>query len=127
MLDEGLGEVTGFTRDLTLKTVGALRSMVPGIDLTFNNPPPRYDFNRDVVAFTGQALGQPVACAISREALDDNFGTDGLDKVGRIQAFLKNRSKIEEMARIKYLTRPIEEPDAVLIKTSDVQALSRSG
>ena len=127
LLDEGLGEVTGFTRDLTLKTVGALRSMVPGIDLTFNNPPPRYDFNRDVVAFTGQALGQPVACAISREALDDNFGTDGLDKVGRIQAFLKNRSKIEEMARIKYLTRPIEEPDAVLIKTSDVQALSRSG
>jgi hypothetical protein len=73
-----------------------------------------------VVAFAGQALGQTVACAISREALDDYFGTDGLDKDGRIEAFLKNRSKIEEMARIKYLKWPIEEPDNILIKTSDI-------
>jgi Protein of unknown function (DUF1488) len=94
-----------------------------GMDLTFNNPTPRYDFGRDIVAFEGQALGQSAACAISREALDDHFGADGLDKDGRVQAFLKNRSKIEKMARIKYLNCPIEEPDAVLIKTSDVHAL----
>lgn len=119
-LDEGLSELSGFARDLTLRTVGALRSSVPGIALTFNNPPPRYDLHRDVVAFAGQALGQTVACAISREALDDYFGTDGLDKDGRIDAFLKNRSKIEEMARIKYLKWPIEEPDNILIKTSDI-------
>jgi hypothetical protein len=126
LLDEALTEVPGFTRDLTLKTVGTLRSLLPGLDLTFNNPPPRYDFGRDIIAFTGQAFGQPVACAISREALDDHFGTDGLDKDGRVQAFLKNRSKIEQLARTKYLTAPIEEPDAVLIKTSDAQALKGS-
>ena len=120
LLDEGLGELPGLVRDLTLRTVGALRSSVPGIDLTFNNPAPRYDFHRDVIAFAGQALGQPVVCAISREALDDHFGTDGLTKEGRIEAFLKNRSKIEEVARIKYLKEPIEEPDAILIKTSDI-------
>jgi hypothetical protein len=123
LLGEGLSEVTGFTRDLTLKTVGVLRSLLPGVDLTFNNPIPRYDFGRDIVVFEGQALGQSVACAISREALDDHFGTDGLDNDGRVQAFLKNRSKIEKMARSKYLNRPIEEPDAVLIKTTDVEAL----
>ena len=123
LLDEGLSEVPGFTRDLTLKTVGGLRSSVPGIDLTFSNPPPRYDAHRDVIAFAGQTLGQPVACAISREALDDHFGADGLDKNGRVQAFLKSRSKIEEMARIKYLKWPIEQPDAILIKTSDVLTL----
>jgi Protein of unknown function (DUF1488) len=39
-----------------------------------------------------------VACAISREALDDHFGTDGLDKEERVQAFLRSRSKIEQMA-----------------------------
>lgn len=120
LLNEGLGELSGFARDLTLKTVGALRSSVPGIDLTFNNPPARYDFHRDVVAFAGQALGQSVVCAVSREALDDYFGADGLDKDRRIEAFLKNRSKIEEMARTKYLTWPIEEPDVILIKTSDI-------
>jgi hypothetical protein len=120
LLHEGLSEVPGYTRDLTLKTVGALRSVVPGIDLTFSNPPVRYDIHRDVVAFTGQALGQPVTCAISREALDDHFGADGLGKDGRVQAFFKNRTKIEDMARTKYLKRAIEDPDAILIKTSDV-------
>jgi hypothetical protein len=73
-----------------------------------------------VVAFTGQALGQPVVCAISREALEDHFGADGLDKDGRVEAFLKSRSKIEEVARNKYLKGPIEEPDVILIKTTDI-------
>lgn len=120
LLAEGLSDVPGYTRDLTLKTVGSLRSELPGIDLTFNNPPPRYDSQRDVVEFNGQALGQPVICAISREALDDHFGTDGLDKRGRTEAFLKNRTKIEGMARTKYLKSPIEEPGVVLLKTSDI-------
>jgi hypothetical protein len=123
LLDEALGEIGGFTRDLTLKVVGGLRSSLAGIDLTFNNPPPRYDVSRDVVTFSGEALGKPVPCSISREALDDHFGTDGTDKEGRIQAFLKNRSKIEQMARTKYLDSPIEEPDSVLLKTADVQSL----
>jgi hypothetical protein len=121
LLFEGLGEVNGFTRDLTLKAVGALRSSLPGIDLTFNNPPARYDFSRDVVAFSGEALGKAVPCAISREALDDHFGTDGVDNDGRVQAFLKNRSKIERMARQKYLSSTIEEPDTVLLKTVDIR------
>jgi hypothetical protein len=121
LLSEGLSEVNGFTRDLTLKTVGALRSSLPGLDLTFNNPPARYDFSRDVVTFSGEALGKAVPCAISREALDDHFGTDGLDNEGRVQAFLKNRSKIEQMAKLKYLSSPIEEPDSVLLKTADIK------
>ncbi len=121
LLFEGLSEVNGFTRDLTLKAVGALRSSLPGIDLTFNNPPARYDFSRDVVTFSGEALGKTVPCGISREALDDHFGTDGVDNDGRVQAFLKSRSKIEQMARQKYLSSAIEEPDSVLVKTADIQ------
>jgi hypothetical protein len=123
LLGEGLAKVAGFTRDLTLKTVGEPRSILSGIDLSFNNPAPRPDLHRDVVGFEGKAFGKPVACAISREALDDHFGTSGLDKKGRVEAFLKNRSKIEQMARAKYLNWPIEEPDAILIKTMDVGAL----
>jgi hypothetical protein len=96
------------------------------MDLVFDNPPARYDFGRDVVAFAGKAVGKLVPCAISREALDDHFGTDDLDREGKVQVVLKNRSKIEQMMKTKYLTWPIEEPDAVLIKTSDVPILRRS-
>ncbi len=41
-----------------------------------------------------------------------------------MEAFLKNRSRIEEIARAKYLSSPVEEPGAVLVKTSDVESFS---
>jgi hypothetical protein len=101
------------------------RSAIAGIDLTFNNPPAHYDFSRDVVTFAGQALGSSVKCEISRGALDDHFGTDRLDQKGRVEAFLKNRSTIELMARTKYLSWPVEEPGTILIKTMDVPKLQQ--
>jgi hypothetical protein len=36
---------------------------------------------------------------------------------------LRNRSRIEQLARTKYLSWPVDEPGAVLIKTMDVQEL----
>ena len=99
--------------------------MLPGVDLTFNNPPAHHDFDRDVVAFVGEALGSPVQCAISGEALDDHFGTDNVDKTKRVEKFFENRSAIESLAKTKYLSWPIEEPDAVLIKTQDVPKLRK--
>jgi hypothetical protein len=64
-LEKGLSQIAPQIRDLLLRTVGGRRAAIPGIDLTFNNPPPRYDFGRDVVTFAGEALGKPVAAAIS--------------------------------------------------------------
>ena len=123
LLTEALGQLRPAVRDLTLKVIDGRRSMIPGLDLIFNNPPARYDLSRDIVTFTGEALGAPVACAVSREALDDHFGANGLGKEGRVETFLKNRSKIELMARIKHLSWPIDEPNSVLIKTMDVHEL----
>ena len=123
LLVEALGQIRPAVRDLTLKVIDGRRSMIPGLDLTFNNPPARYESSRDVVTFAGTALGSPVACAVSREALDDHFGADGLGQKGRVETFNKNRSKIELMARRKYLSRPVDEPDSVLIKTADVREL----
>jgi len=120
---EGLTQVGAQSRDLMLKVADERRSMLPGIDLTFTNPPPHYDFSRDVVTFVGQALQNPVHCEISREALDDYFGADGHDRKGRIEKFLENRSKIEGIARTKYLFWPIEEPGRILIRTGEVQKL----
>jgi hypothetical protein len=123
LLIDAFSRIGAPARDLTLKVVDGRRSMIPRLDLTFNNPPVRYDFSRDIVTFEGNALGGPVACAVSREALDDHFGADGLGQDGRVEQFLKNRSKIELMARTKYLSWPVEEPGAVLIKTMDVPKL----
>jgi len=123
LLAQGLSATSGRARDLTLKTIGISRSIVPGLDLTFANPPVRYDFSRDVAIFEGNALGSTVSCMISREALDDHFGTDGLDQKQRVESVLRNRSKIELMARTKYLRWPIEEPETVLLKTMDVPKL----
>jgi len=97
--------------------------MIPGIILTFSNAPAYYDFTRDIVTFTGDALGEPVKCAISREALADHFGADGLAPKGRIEKFLENRSAIERLACTKFLDWPIEDIDMVVIKTADVLEL----
>jgi hypothetical protein len=123
LLLDGMTRLAPHSRDLMLKTLGRPREILPGIDLTFNNPPVRYDFDRDIIAFAGEALGNSVNCAVSREAMADHFDANGLDRDGRVQAFLKNRSTIERLVRAKYLSRPVEETEAVLLRTMDVEKL----
>lgn len=124
LLLEGTRWLAPLARDIMLKIIGRAREVLPGIDLTFNSPPAHYNTSRDIVTFVGEALGDPVECAISREALADHFGANGLDKNGRIEVFLKNRSRIEHLARMKYLSWPVEEPGAVLLRTTDIEGLS---
>jgi hypothetical protein len=126
LLGEGLSRLSAAIRDLTLKVVDEHRDITTGINLSFNNSTPKYDQSRDIVTFNGEALGVQVNCAISREALDDNFGTAGMSgrtNEERLETFRKNRSTIENMARHKYLFWPVEGIEAVLIKTEDVPKL----
>lgn len=123
LLLEGMTRLAPRSRDLMLKTLGRPREILPGIDLTFNNPPVRYDSHRDVIAFSAEALGSPVNCAVSREAMKDHFDANALDKDGRVEAFLKNRSTIERLVRAKYLSSPVAEIEAVLLGTMDVEKL----
>jgi len=107
-----------------LKTIGYPRNIIPDLNLEFADPVPHYDFERDVVTFIGETNKVAVRCAISREALDDNFGaTTGLSNEQRLDKFRKNRSSIQAMAREKYLNWPVEEPETVLIKTMEVPKL----
>lgn len=122
----GISDLSPATRDRLLKIAEQKRNLITGIELTFSDPPPIYDFSRDVVTFVGQSKGEPVSCAISRAALDDHFGTDKLDQQGRLDAFRKNRALIETLARTKYLSWPIEEPTSVLIKTADMPELLKA-
>jgi hypothetical protein len=125
LIGEGLGLINPSVRDSTLKIVGAPRSIIPRLDLKFSAPHVRYDLNRDIVAFSGEAGGGPVHCAISGEALEDHFGADGVDQDGRLKIFRANRSMFEKMARTKYLSWPVEDIGSVLIRTDDVPDLHR--
>jgi hypothetical protein len=119
-----LSQITPKTRDIFLKAINLTRTAIPGIDLAFSDSPPRYDSERDVIVFVGEALGHTVRCAISREALDDNFGaTSGSTKEERLGKFRRNRQIIERMAREKYLNFPVDEAETVLIRTIDVPKL----
>jgi hypothetical protein len=124
LLGEGLGQLPSTARDLTLKAVDVRRKLIPELDLVFNNPTPRYDVSRDIVVFDGEALGDPVTCAVSRETLDDLYGTTSNQE--RVAKFLENRSTMEKMVREKYMEWRVEEPGMVLIKTDDVPKLQSS-
>jgi hypothetical protein len=125
LLGAGLGSIRPEIRDAALKTFGATRSVVTGLALEFAAPPARYDFERDVVAFLGTAGGAPVRCAVSREALEDHFDANGLDKEGRLRKFREHRTTIERLLQVKYLRQPVEEIGAVLLKTSDAAKLGK--
>ena len=127
LLHSGLGLLPQQPRDLTLRALRLVRSTVPDLDLTFRNPAPRYIFDRDVVAFVGAANEEKVACEISLEALGDHFGGEPRTEKGVIESFLRNRSEIEAMARIKYLEHPVEQPATVLLTTTDVPGLAGLG
>lgn len=124
LLVEGLSRISVSTRDKVLRTIARSRNIIPGLKLAFVDSAARYDFERDMVTFVGEAGGAVVRCAISREALDDNFGaTTGLSNQQRIEKFRKNRSLIEKLTREKYLNWPVEEPEAVLIRTAEVSKI----
>lgn len=123
MLTKGLNVIAPAVRDRALHVFGITRSILPGRDLRFTDAPPRYNFSHETVMFEAQAGHERVLCAISREALEDHFGADGLTKEGRLDVFRKHRKEIQEMARLVYLDRPVPADGAVLITTAEVVEL----
>ena len=119
-LQQALRDLPVTTRDRLLKHLGETRRLVPDLELNFGVEVGRANTERDAIEFVGEALGQRIACAISREALKDHFGADGLDAAGRLTRFHANRSEIERLTRQKYLTGAIEQIDEVLLQTQDI-------
>jgi hypothetical protein len=126
LMGEGLAQIAREIRDLTLKTVGEKRSFVSGLDIKFAAPVARYDFDRDVITFLGDENGDPVRCAISREAIDDYFAATELSNDDRLRKFREERAKFERMMRTKYLEWPIENTDETLIVSSDLDDLKQA-
>jgi Fic family protein len=86
-------------------------------ELEFPAPEERYDTGRDVVVFWGLDRDRRITCAISREALDEHFRGDNMNK---LEVFRENRPTIEEIARRKYLSGRVEPDGTVLLRTADI-------
>jgi len=86
-------------------------------ELIFLAPEEQHDASRDVIVFWGQDRTQRIRCAISREALDDHFHGDNINK---LEVFRENRPAIEDIARSKYLSGCVEQDGTVLIRTADI-------
>jgi hypothetical protein len=86
-------------------------------ELQFPEQEDKWDFDREIVLFFGQDGDNRVRCAISREALDDDFRGDNRDKVG---VFRENRTAIEQGARQKYAAGDTETDGSVLIHSGEL-------
>ena len=86
-------------------------------ELKFPEQEEKWDFDREVVLFFGQDGDNRVRCAISREALDDDFRGDGRDKV---EVFRENRAAIEQGVRQKYAAGDTETDGSVLIHSGEL-------
>jgi hypothetical protein len=75
------------------------------------------------VVVPGLAGRQPKDYAVSREALDDWFGSEGGGVEARIQAFRHHRAEIEALAREVYTNEPVPADGVILIKTADIPRL----
>jgi hypothetical protein len=76
------------------------------------------DFEREVVFFFGHDGDSRVRCAISREALDDDFRGEDRDKV---EVFRENRAAIEQGVRQKYAAGDTEPDGSVLIHSGELK------
>jgi transcriptional regulator with XRE-family HTH domain len=105
--------------DIQLPTVLSILGVLGMIDrrmLVFTKPTARYDASRMVVDFIGKDGDKRIACAISREALEDHFRADGKDV---LKVFAAHRLRIEQAARRKYLADKGEIDGSILLKTED--------
>jgi hypothetical protein len=134
LLGEGLGLLHPRTRDMVLRTVGAARSVVPGLDLRFVPKKVSYDAGADAVRFFALSTGpfafasqESVACAISPDALSAISGVASLSCDGALAAIGRHRPDVELAARTKYLTQPVDTVAEVRLTRADVERRPGAG
>ena len=121
LLGQGLGLIQHpDIRDRILAVVGANRSIIPGLELTFSTPHAMYDPNSGGVTFFGKAGVSTVRCIARHEALEARAGDVSLDAEGCLRRFRVDREIFERIARRAYLTLPVEVAGVVTIGSADV-------
>jgi hypothetical protein len=67
------------------------------MQITFTDDKPVFDGSSLTVNFTARVDGEPVACAISAEALEDHFGADSPLEDVLLQAYERGRARIRSV------------------------------
>ena len=119
LLGEGLGLLHPGTRDRVLQTVGAPRSVVPGLDVRFVPERAGFDVSRDLVRFYAVAGRESITCAVGRDVLEGVADTT-LDRGGCLETFRRHRNKIEVALRTRYMMRPVEVSEDLRLTRADL-------
>jgi transcriptional regulator with XRE-family HTH domain len=107
-------------KDIQLSTVISILNVLGMNDkrhLIFSERNEHDKPSRTCVVFTGQDADKIIECAISWEALQDYFGSDG--RKNNLKVFQANRESIQQIARRKYLAGNFELDGSILLKSSD--------
>jgi len=128
LLGEGLGLLHPATRDHVLRTVGAPRAVVPGLDLRFVPGRVGYDDAAREVYFFAQvssAAGgsEGIRCRVDQDALEACFGPGPCDRESSLAALRQHRSFIEQAARAKYLEQPVGSGNDVVLTRADLEGM----
>ena len=130
LLGEGLALLHPAARDHVLRTVGALRGVVAGLDLSFVPDRVGYDDAAHVVHFFAQARSgasgsEGVHCTVERDALEECFGPPPFDRAACLAAFRHHRPMIERATREQYLRRPVTLDHQVRLTLADLRSAIR--
>jgi hypothetical protein len=130
LLGEGLGLLPPATRDHVLRTVGARRAIIPGLNLHFVPGRVGYDDEaREGYVFAlveSDAMGsEGIRCCVDQDALEACFGPGPFDRAGCLASLRQHRTLIEHAARTKYLTAPVGFDHDVQLTRSDLEAMPR--
>jgi hypothetical protein len=126
LLGEGLGLLQPATRDHVLRTVGAARAVIPGLDLHFVPGRAGYDDEAGEVYMFAQvhsdaAGSEGIRCCVTQDALEACFGPGPFDRAGCLAAFRQYRPLIEQVARAKYLKEPVGFDQGVTLARIDLE------
>jgi hypothetical protein len=121
LLGEGL--LHPAIRDGVLRTVQALRSVIPGLDLQFVPGRAGYDPEGEEVYFFAQAGAEGVRCRVARDTLQICFGSGPFNRADCLAALQQHRALIEQAARTKYLEQPVGFEREVLLTPTDFEDL----
>ena len=117
MADTRPYELNSALAEATSKGKDWKNALDAAMTVQFKSPSLKYDFDRDIVCFEGEALGQKHPCAIGSEALDDHFQAAGNSPADYIDAVRSNRSRIEALMNRKFRASPSRE---TLLTTDDI-------
>lgn len=132
LLGAGVGLLHPATRDRVLRTVGAPRGVIPGLDLHFLPGRVGYDDETAGVYFfalvgSDAAGSEGIRCGVGCDALEACFGPGPFDPAGCVAAFRRHRALIEQAARAKYLTEPVGFDGGVMVVRGDLEAAIAPG